>query len=92
MQRRIIIVTCIVSLATSFTAQNLEKIWDFDSDKTGDIPEGFTNGVGEWKVIADPRYNISNRNQCRRLISKYSFPSSTIEGLPYFSIRPLLVE
>ena len=51
-----------------------------------------TNEVGEWKVIADPRYNISNQNQCRRLISKYSFPSSKIEGLPYFSIRPLLVE
>jgi len=53
MQRRVIIVTCIILLAASLTAQNLEKIWDFDSDKTGEIPEGFTNEVGDWKVISD---------------------------------------
>jgi len=54
MLRKIIVIIGIVLLATGLVARNPEKIWNFDSDKTGNIPEGFTNEVGEWKVVADP--------------------------------------
>jgi len=54
MLRKIIVIIGIVLLATGLAARNPEKIWNFDSDKTGNIPEGFTNEVGEWKVVADP--------------------------------------
>ena len=42
-----------VLLASGLVAQNQKKIWDFDNGKPGDLPEGFTNEVGEWKVAAD---------------------------------------
>jgi hypothetical protein len=29
------------------------RIWNFDSDKVGAVAEGFTNEVGDWKVLAD---------------------------------------
>ena len=51
--RKIIIFTSIVLLATCLVAQNPGKIWNFDSEKTGDNPEGFTVEVGEWKIMAD---------------------------------------
>jgi len=54
MLRTIVVVIGVVLLASGLTAQNPEKVWNFDVDKTGNIPEGFTNEVGEWKVVADP--------------------------------------
>lgn len=51
---KIIVVTGVVLLAAGLAAQNPEKMWNFDSDKTGNNPKGFTNEVGEWKVVADP--------------------------------------
>ena len=51
---KIIVVAGVVLLATGLAAQNPEKMWNFDSDKTGSIPQGFTNEVGEWRVVADP--------------------------------------
>jgi len=51
---KIIVVASVVLLATGLPAQNQEKIWNFDSGKTGTIPDGFTNEAGEWKVVADP--------------------------------------
>jgi hypothetical protein len=51
--RKIIILTSVVLLATCLVAQNLGKIWNFDSEKTGGNPEGFTVEVGEWKIMAD---------------------------------------
>jgi hypothetical protein len=54
MIRRIVFVVALVLLATALAAQNPEKIWNFDTDKTGSIPKGLTANVGEWKVVGDP--------------------------------------
>ncbi len=43
----------LVSLATTLAAQGGQKSWTFDTDKTGAIAKGFTNEIGEWKVVAD---------------------------------------
>jgi len=51
--RRIIFCIGLVLLATVLAAQNPEKIWNFDADSAGSIPEGFTANSGEWKVIRD---------------------------------------
>lgn len=40
-----------VSFSTA--AQNKTKSWNFDAEKAGAIAAGFTNEVGEWKVVAD---------------------------------------
>ena len=53
MLRTIVVMIAVVLLASGLTAQNQVKIWSFDTNKPGDIPEGFTNEVGEWKVVAD---------------------------------------
>ena len=53
MIRRIIFCIVLVLLATLLAAQIPEKIWNFDADSTGSIPEGFTANSGEWKVIGD---------------------------------------
>lgn len=54
MMRIIIVIIGMVFLATGVVAQNKKKAWNFDTDKSGNIAEGFTNEVGEWKVVADP--------------------------------------
>ncbi len=54
MIRRIIFGVGLVLLATALAAQNPEKIWNFDADTKGSIPEGLTANVGEWKVVRDP--------------------------------------
>jgi hypothetical protein len=54
MTRRIVFVVTLILLATALAAQNPEKIWNFDADKTGAIPKGLTVNVGEWKVVGDP--------------------------------------
>ncbi len=53
MIRRIIFCIGLVLLASVLAAQISEKIWTFDADSTGSIPEGFTANSGEWKVIGD---------------------------------------
>lgn len=40
-------------LATSAAAQEGKMTWNFDADKTGQIAKGFSNEVGDWKVVAD---------------------------------------
>lgn len=54
MLRSIILVIGVLLLAGGLTAQTREKGWNFDSDKPGALPEGFTNEVGDWKIVADP--------------------------------------
>jgi hypothetical protein len=53
MKKAIFIVTTVLFLSTGLTAQNLEKIWNFDKDKAGMLSSGFTNEKGEWKIVAD---------------------------------------
>ena len=53
MLRTMVVMVGVVLLAGALIAQNQEKVWNFDTNKPGDIPEGFTNEVGEWKVVAD---------------------------------------
>jgi hypothetical protein len=50
---RQVIVLGAVLLAANLAAQGAEKLWSFDGDKPGDIAKGFTNEVGDWKVVAD---------------------------------------
>jgi hypothetical protein len=35
-----------------------KKVWTFDDDKVGAIAEGFTNDVGEWKVVSTSEGNV----------------------------------
>jgi len=53
MLRTMVVMVGVVLLAGALIAQNQEKVWNFDTNKPGDIPEGFTNEIGEWKVVAD---------------------------------------
>lgn len=53
MIRIMVVIIGVILLASGLIAQNREKVWNFDTNKPGDIAEGFTNEVGEWKVVAD---------------------------------------
>ena len=35
------------------TAHADSQVWNFDKDKTGEVPTGFMNEAGQWKVTAD---------------------------------------
>ncbi len=51
--KAIVVGITLALLAGSAAAVEAKKMWHFDLDKTGAIPQGFTNEVGEWKVVAD---------------------------------------
>lgn len=38
-------------------ADNVSTVWNFDSDKTGEIAKGFTNEVGKWIVVQSDQGN-----------------------------------
>lgn len=40
-------------LAISAAAQEGKMTWNFDADNTGQFAKGFTNEVGDWKVVSD---------------------------------------
>lgn len=48
----------VLALLTGFlpltsAAQDGKRSWSFDAEKTGAIAAGFTEEVGEWKIVAD---------------------------------------
>lgn len=48
--------SCLTTLESKeaiIAAQDGKKSWNFDADQTDAIAKGFTNEVGEWKVVAD---------------------------------------
>jgi len=51
--RIIVIGLTVMLLAGIVAAQEIKKIWSFDSDRVGTIAAGFTSELGEWKVVAD---------------------------------------
>lgn len=51
--RRMVAVIGVMFLATGIAAQDGKRSWNFDGDKAGAIATGFTDEVGEWKVVAD---------------------------------------
>jgi hypothetical protein len=53
MKRSIVAAIGILVLATVVVAQEGKRVWNFDSDKTGSIAKGFSNEVGDWKVVTD---------------------------------------
>ncbi len=53
MLRAMVVMLGVVLLAGALIAQNQGKVWNFDTNKPGDIPEGFTHEIGEWEVVAD---------------------------------------
>jgi hypothetical protein len=50
---RVILAVAVGVLAGCTLAQVEKKVWDFDSATVGELPQGVTNEVGEWKVAAD---------------------------------------
>ena len=52
MKKQLIIVTLIAAAATSFAAPG-GMIWNFDKDRTGEVPAGFYRSAGQWKVMVD---------------------------------------
>jgi hypothetical protein len=53
MKKIIFLVMGLLLLATGLAAKDREQIWNFDGEKTGQLPSGFTNEKGDWKIIAD---------------------------------------
>ena len=51
--KKILIVLALVVLSTGVFAQQTNNTWTFDNDQPGQIAGGFTNEMGEWKVVAD---------------------------------------
>ena len=45
-------VFCLLALALCLSASALEKSWNFDADKEGSVPEGFSVESGSWSVKA----------------------------------------
>jgi hypothetical protein len=41
-----------------FAGDEARKTWTFDEDQDGVIAKGFTNEVGEWKVVATPEGKV----------------------------------
>jgi hypothetical protein len=54
MIRIILVIFSVLVLSSGLIAQALETLWNFDGDQAGNIPRGFTNEGGEWKIVADP--------------------------------------
>ncbi len=54
MLRSLCAIVGVFLLATSLAAQGGKESWNFDTDIPGSIAKGFTNEVGEWKVVTDP--------------------------------------
>src|SRR5437867_4084184 len=50
---RIVAIISAALLTLSAAAKEAEMDWYFDKDKTGEIAKGFSNEVGDWKVMAD---------------------------------------
>ena len=48
--------------SAGLAAQTSEKVWNFDADKQGGIPEGFTVVLGDWKIVVDPEDAPSRPN------------------------------
>jgi hypothetical protein len=38
-------------IGPSFAADDVKRTWNFDNETAGQIAKGFTNEVGEWKVV-----------------------------------------
>lgn len=49
-----IVAILIVMIFFAMTAQAGTQVWNFDTDRVGEIAKGFSNESGEWKVTADP--------------------------------------
>ena len=50
---RVMLALISACLSFSTAAQDKTKSWNFDAEKTGSIAAGFTNEVGEWKILVD---------------------------------------
>jgi hypothetical protein len=51
--RAFVLTMLVAVLAGCVAAQVRKQVWDFDSATVGELPQGVTNEVGEWKVAAD---------------------------------------
>lgn len=50
--KRLVLTLLLAGLGLASAAQDRRKSWNFDSEKTGSLAAGFTNEVGEWKILA----------------------------------------
>jgi hypothetical protein len=53
MKRIILAIIVILVLTVAIRAEEGKRLWNFDADKPGSIAKGFTNEVGDWKVVVD---------------------------------------
>lgn len=51
--KRLTLAVLSACLSFSTAAQDKTRSWNFDAEKAGAIAAGFTNEVGEWKILAD---------------------------------------
>jgi hypothetical protein len=75
-------------LASSAAAKEVEMTWNFDADKTGQIAKGFSNEVGDWKVVADETAS-SKRNVLAQLAknSGSTFNVTLVTGTNYKDVQ-----
>lgn len=68
----------LLSACLSFptAAQDITRSWNFDAEKAGAIAAGFTNEVGEWKILADG--SSPTKPNVLAQLAKTSDPSSTL--------------
>ena len=45
----------VLLLSPVYAGDDAKRTWTFDDDETGAIAKGFTNEVGEWKVVASDK-------------------------------------
>ncbi|HMK65833.1 MAG TPA: hypothetical protein VK564_08555, partial [Thermodesulfobacteriota bacterium] len=54
MKKIIFVIVGLLLLTTGLLAKDSDQIWNFDKEKTGALPQGFTNEKGDWKIVVDP--------------------------------------
>jgi hypothetical protein len=53
MKKIFFIFLCFFFLTTGLAAKDFGRVWNFDGEKAGQFPAGFTSQKGEWKIVAD---------------------------------------
>lgn len=72
----------LAAFAVSAIAQTGKKTWDFEKDKPGAIAKGFTNEMGEWKVVADAS-SPSKGNALAQTAKNSGFNLALVSGTSY---------
>jgi hypothetical protein len=54
----LVVAALLIGLVPLFATEGGERTWTFEGDQVGTIAKGFTNEVGEWKIVAAPEGKV----------------------------------